>query len=186
MIQADGGLCRLRLRPTPAPAASNGDRASPSRNGRMCLRPRSAAARPLRGRLPSTPTLSSASFTRPSRRHRIACASRFSLLLQERQLSEISSAGVGGRIPSGYGRDMPKFRTDYRGWLRKSQRPDCVASDKPRWNRPLPVCLRVGLWPLRGAIWRQWLRHPSPQVSLLRRRTSRDCLFVNVAAPHRS
>ena len=32
MIQVGGGLCRLRLGPTPAPAASNGDRASPSRS----------------------------------------------------------------------------------------------------------------------------------------------------------
>jgi len=34
MIQVDGGLCRLRLGPTPAPAASNGDRASSSRSRR--------------------------------------------------------------------------------------------------------------------------------------------------------
>jgi hypothetical protein len=34
IIHSDGGLCRLRLRPTPAPAASNGDRASPSRSRR--------------------------------------------------------------------------------------------------------------------------------------------------------
>ena len=34
MIQMDGGLCRLRLAPMPAPAASNGDRASPSRSRR--------------------------------------------------------------------------------------------------------------------------------------------------------
>ena len=66
MIQVDGGLCRLRLGPTPAPAASHGDRASPSRSRRTCQRPRSAAARPLRGRLPSAPLLSSASSTRPS------------------------------------------------------------------------------------------------------------------------
>jgi len=65
MIQSDGGLCRLRLGPTPAPAASNGDRAPPSRSRRNCRRPRSAAARPLRGRLPSAPALSSASATRP-------------------------------------------------------------------------------------------------------------------------
>jgi hypothetical protein len=32
MIQVDGGLCRLRLGPTPAPAASNGDRDAPSRS----------------------------------------------------------------------------------------------------------------------------------------------------------
>jgi hypothetical protein len=32
MIQVDGGLCRLRLGPTPAPAASSGERVSPSRN----------------------------------------------------------------------------------------------------------------------------------------------------------
>jgi hypothetical protein len=32
MSQVDGGLCRLRLGPTPAPAASNGDRASLSRS----------------------------------------------------------------------------------------------------------------------------------------------------------
>jgi hypothetical protein len=82
MIQAVGGLCRLRLRPTPAPAASDGDRASPSRSPAQPSKPRSAAARPLRGRLPSAPPLSSAPSTRPSRRHRNAGASRFSLLLQ--------------------------------------------------------------------------------------------------------
>jgi hypothetical protein len=96
MIQLHGGPCRLRLGPTPALAASNGDRASPSRSRRNCQQTRSAAARPLRGRLPSAPTLSSASSTTPSWRHRRTAsedvhprtchrrtgASTFSLILQ--------------------------------------------------------------------------------------------------------
>jgi SAM-dependent methyltransferase len=46
MLQVDGGLCRLRLRPVPTPAVSYGDRASPSRSSGQLSKSKRAAARP--------------------------------------------------------------------------------------------------------------------------------------------
>jgi hypothetical protein len=83
MIQKGGGLCRLRLGPTPTPAASRGDRASPSRSQAQLTNAEKRCRTATPWPIGLCSARSSASPTRPFWWRQRTCASRFSLLLQE-------------------------------------------------------------------------------------------------------